>query len=124
MRPFCEVVVNEETSGPVTGQAIFALDKFLASGLFGMLPRDEGVQFFCPVHLTFVYNLSVGGRIKVFFVYVFVCLSVCMCLCLMSYIPLIFSDCMSSLCPTSNVMKGKNCIKIHTLLDTAVFFMG
>ena len=35
VRPFCDIVVNEETTGPVTGQAIFALDKFLASGLFG-----------------------------------------------------------------------------------------
>ena len=26
-------VINEETTGPVTGQAIFALDKFLSSGL-------------------------------------------------------------------------------------------
>ncbi len=35
IRPFCDVVINEETTGPVTGQAIFSLDKFLASGLFG-----------------------------------------------------------------------------------------
>ena len=35
VRPFCDVVVNEETTGPITGQAISALDKFLASGLLG-----------------------------------------------------------------------------------------
>ena len=35
VRPFCDIVINEETTGPVTGQAIFALDKFLSSGLFG-----------------------------------------------------------------------------------------
>ena len=31
--PSCDVVVNEETTGPITGQAISALDKFLASRL-------------------------------------------------------------------------------------------
>lgn len=36
VRPFCDVVVNEETTGPITGLAIAALDKFLASGLLGM----------------------------------------------------------------------------------------
>ena len=35
VRPFCDIVINEETTGPVTGQAIFALDTFLSSGLFG-----------------------------------------------------------------------------------------
>ena len=35
VRPFCDIVINEETTGPVTGQAIFALDMFLSSGLFG-----------------------------------------------------------------------------------------
>ena len=35
VRPFCSVVINEETTGPITGLAIGALDKFLASGLLG-----------------------------------------------------------------------------------------
>ena len=35
VRPFCLVVINEETTGPITGLAIGALDKFLASGLLG-----------------------------------------------------------------------------------------
>ena len=36
VRPFCLVVINEETTGPITGLAIGALDKFLASGLLGI----------------------------------------------------------------------------------------
>jgi brefeldin A-resistance guanine nucleotide exchange factor 1 len=35
VRPFCDVVTNKETTGPITGAAISALDKFLASGLLG-----------------------------------------------------------------------------------------
>ena len=40
VRPFCDVVVNEETTGPITGQAISALDKFLASRLLHSFSVD------------------------------------------------------------------------------------
>lgn len=33
VRPFCEVVSSEDTTGPVTGLAISALDKLLRAGL-------------------------------------------------------------------------------------------
>ena len=33
VRPFCEVVMSEDTSGPITGLAIGALNKFLICNL-------------------------------------------------------------------------------------------
>ncbi len=33
LRPFCDVVQSDDTTGPVTGMAIASLDKFLAYGL-------------------------------------------------------------------------------------------
>lgn len=36
VRPFCSVVTSKETTGPITGLAISALNKFLASGLLGL----------------------------------------------------------------------------------------
>lgn len=35
LKPFCEVVQSDDTTGPVTGMAIGSLDKFLAYGLIG-----------------------------------------------------------------------------------------
>ena len=33
--PFCAIIQSDDTTGPVTGRAIAALDKFLAYGLIG-----------------------------------------------------------------------------------------
>lgn len=33
LRPFCEVVSSEETSGPLTGMAITSINKLLCAGL-------------------------------------------------------------------------------------------
>lgn len=33
VRPFCEVVSSEDTTGPVTGMAISSLDKLLRAGI-------------------------------------------------------------------------------------------
>ena len=35
LKPFCEIVQSDDTTGPVTGMAISSLDKFLAYGLVG-----------------------------------------------------------------------------------------
>lgn len=35
LRPFCEIVQSDDTTGPITGMAIASLDKFLAYGLIG-----------------------------------------------------------------------------------------
>lgn len=39
VRPFCEVVSSEDTTGPVTGMAISALDKLLCAGLISELSK-------------------------------------------------------------------------------------
>ena len=35
LKPFCEIVQSDDTTGPVTGMAISSLDKFLAYGFIG-----------------------------------------------------------------------------------------
>ena len=35
LKPFCEIVQSDDTTGPVTGMAIASLDKFLAYGFIG-----------------------------------------------------------------------------------------
>ena len=42
LRPFCEIVQSDDTTGPITGMAIASLDKFLAYGLNGQRRGREG----------------------------------------------------------------------------------
>lgn len=37
LRPFCEIIQADFTTGPVTGMAIASLDRFLSYGLIGKL---------------------------------------------------------------------------------------
>ena len=41
LRPFCEIVQSDDTTGPITGMAIASLDKFLAYGLIGKKGGSE-----------------------------------------------------------------------------------
>ena len=47
--PFCAIIQSDDTTGPVTGRAIAALDKFLAYGLIGMCVCVCGVVCVCVV---------------------------------------------------------------------------
>ena len=42
LRPFCEIIQSDDTTGPITGMAIASLDKFLAYGLIGKEGGREG----------------------------------------------------------------------------------
>lgn len=37
LKPFCDIIQSDDTTGPITGMAITSLDKFLAYGLIGEL---------------------------------------------------------------------------------------
>ena len=36
LKPFCDIIQSDDTTGPVTGMAIGSLEKFLAYGLIGL----------------------------------------------------------------------------------------
>ncbi|XP_019862575.1 PREDICTED: Golgi-specific brefeldin A-resistance guanine nucleotide exchange factor 1-like, partial [Amphimedon queenslandica] len=59
VRPFCSVVINEETIGPITGLAIGALDKFFASGLLDP-SYDKAAHGFCEVAEAITHARFVG----------------------------------------------------------------